>query len=83
MSSSDLYILNIPNYSLGSVFSRRNRRGGSCILVHNSQKFIPISNIKKYSIEGVIECSGIQLPEHKLYIFCIYRPPQGKLRRHQ
>lgn len=76
MSSCDLFSLNIPNYSVGSVFNRKNRRGGCCILVQNSHKFTPINDIKKYSTEGIIECSGIHLSDHKLYIFCIYRPPK-------
>lgn len=39
MKLSDVDYLNIPNYTLATYFTRPNRNGGSCILVHNHIKF--------------------------------------------
>lgn len=77
MLISDRNTLKIPNYTLASVYARKNRHGGSCVLVHNSLQFTPLNEINKYSIENIIECSGIELREHKLYAICIYRPPKS------
>lgn len=78
MVTTDMYLLKIMNFRLGSIYCRKKRRGGSCILVRNSLDFTPINNISKFSHENIIECSGIELKEHKLYVICIYRPPKLK-----
>lgn len=78
LKSEDSKLLHVPNFSLGSSYCRKNRRGGSCVLVRNIHRFRPVSGLQKYSIEGIIECSGIELLDHNIIILCVYRPPKRK-----
>lgn len=76
MISSDIDILHIPNYSICSHFSRKNRRGGSCILLHNKHKFHKLALKGKYNVTNVFEYSVIELAEQDIIIACIYRSPK-------
>lgn len=78
MTSNDVSNLNVANYKLATCFCRNGRYGGSCILIKNSHKYIVLEDINKLSIPNVIECSAIELPEHQIYVICIYRPPSKK-----
>lgn len=78
MKISDTPYLNIPNFKLASQFCREKRRGGACILVKNDMNFQEIDKIKThFSIANVIECCAIEIPEHKTYVICVYRPPNN------
>lgn len=69
-------LLNITNYKLGAIYSRRSqKRGGACILVKNCLDYKELADVSHNSIANVIECCGIELPIHNLIILCIYRPP--------
>lgn len=78
MAYADTHLVTIPNFTLGSSNFRKNRRGGSCILVRNTHSFKPIEGLKRYCSESIIECSGIELLHHNIIVFCIYRPPKSK-----
>lgn len=78
MITEDTKHLQIPNYTIAAIFSRTNRNGGSCILVRNNHKFKILQEAKLASVSNLIECSAIELWEHKLIIICIYRPPKTK-----
>lgn len=78
MIMSDINLLNIPNFSLATYYARKNRYGGTCIMVRNDVKFKPIDNILNYSVPNVIECCGIEMFEHNIIVLCIYRPPQSR-----
>lgn len=79
MLACDSNILQLENFILGSIFSRKSRHGGACILVRNTHKFKQINEIKNSSIVNVIECTGIELLEHNIVVICIYRPPKSNL----
>lgn len=80
MLNEDTHLLKIPNYSLISSYSRHNRNGGACILVHNNQK-AKIVDIKEYAMRNIVECSAIELVEHNITVVNIYRPPSNKLEK--
>lgn len=54
---------------------RCSRHGGSCVLIKNGLRFKGLDDINKMSIINIIECSAVELIDHKIYIVCIYRPP--------
>lgn len=54
---------------------RSNRHGGSCILVKNGIRAKNVEHVNQMSIINLIGCSAIELIDHKIYILCIYRPP--------
>lgn len=79
MINDDAHLLKLINYSKGSFYCRKTRHGGTCILVRNSHKYKSIVDLSKHCREGIIECSGIELIEHKLMIICVYRPPKQNM----
>lgn len=78
MTSEDTKLLNLPQYILGSCYSRNNRSGGSCIILRNTLKFKVIPEANSLSNGKILECSAIELTDHKIIIICIYRPPKNK-----
>lgn len=79
MIAGDESNLNIPGFKLAASFYRQNRHGGSCILLKNEHSYKKIDEIVPFCISNVIECTAIQLIEHRLFIICIYRPPKNTL----
>lgn len=71
--------LSIPNFELATAFCRKNRRGGTCILIRNHHNYEVLEIAKENSICNYLECSAIKLIEHSLIIVCVYRPPKHKL----
>lgn len=71
--------LSIPNYKLAACYSRNIKRGGSCILIRLGLSFRELIDISKLSIQGVIECCGIELTQHNLVIISLYRVPKHNL----
>lgn len=71
--------LQLPNYELAESYSRDSKRGGVCILCKNNLEYKKLPYIKEMSIENYFECCGIEVPEHKCIIICIYRVP-GKIK---
>jgi exonuclease III len=71
---------NILNFKLVSAFNRKHRtHGGSCIYVRNN---IPTKDIDYFPTLGEETNFGLSLTElidHKLYIVCIYRAPDGQI----
>lgn len=69
MRKGDEDYLQIPNFVLGSYFMRGSRHGGSCILIKNGLRFRGLDDINKMSIISIIECSAIELTDHKILYF--------------
>lgn len=82
MTNQDTELLNIPNFTLATYFSRDKREGGSCILVRRNLKFSNITSVKRYFVPNVIECCAIELIDHDLIILCIYRVPKKKEKKY-
>ncbi|KAL4719506.1 hypothetical protein ACJJTC_006851 [Scirpophaga incertulas] len=76
MVNNDTKLLNMPNFSIGSSFTRKKRHGGSCILVRNGHRYRTLTEISGHSNTNIIEVSAIELTDHSLIIVCIYRPPK-------
>lgn len=72
---SDVDLLNIPNYTLATSFTRQKRNGGSCILIHNHIRYTEIDFVKVTNVGNVFECCAVELTDHKITIVCIYRVP--------
>jgi hypothetical protein len=79
MKAGDEIHFAMSNFKLATHFSRDNRNGGSCILVRNIHKYVVLKDIVSASISNVIECSGIELIEHKIIVICVYRIPNYNL----
>ncbi|KAG6438908.1 hypothetical protein O3G_MSEX000319 [Manduca sexta] len=77
MIADDIPRLIIPSYKLVSAFCRNNRSGGSCILVKNIHSCKTLNEVTSLSVHNVIECSGIELLEHKIVVICLYRVPKN------
>jgi hypothetical protein len=77
MQIGDESHLAIPNFKLATFYSRNNRNGGSCILIRNVHKYHKIDELNSASIPNVIECTGLELIEHKIIIVSIYRVPKN------
>lgn len=75
MTMSDIDLLNIPNYTLATSFTRQKRNGGSCILIHNHIRYTEIDFVKLANVCNVFECCAVELTDHKIVILCIYRVP--------
>lgn len=59
--------LNLDNYTLASCFSRSNKsKGGACILVMKNHEWKEITEIKKISLSGIIECCAVELVTYKI-----------------
>lgn len=76
MVNDDVGLLNLPNYTLAAYFARKNRNGGSCILVRNIHKYQSIPVADNVSVTNLIECSAVELVDHRIIVICIYRPPK-------
>ena len=75
----ELAALHAKNYVLGSCYCRKSKhKGGVCIFVHNSLKFIPLE-VEEYCTDQDFEVCAIQPKSihDKLCILAIYRSPQG------
>lgn len=68
--------IQLKNYSMGSVFCRMGqKRGGVCILGHNSIKIKELPFIRELSSEFTFECCGVEILNYKIILICIYRIP--------
>lgn len=76
MIADDSDLLHIQNYTLASSYYRKNRHGGSCILIHNNHKFKVLKHVENLSTANVLECSCIELTQHNIIILCVYRVPK-------
>lgn len=79
MKSEDVDQFIIPNFNIISYYARKNRNGGSCILVRNIHKCIAVPEISTLSVSNIIECSAIELIDHRIFIVCVYRVPKCDL----
>jgi exonuclease III len=83
MSEAETEMLNLPNYSLSSTFSRINNIGGGVmILVHNNIiskcKPVNIPAIQSITAEKEFECCISEFSQNNLtfVLACLYRTPQ-------
>lgn len=68
--------IKIDGYKLASSYNRgKKKRGGSCIYLKNNLDFIECPLYKDKSIEGIIECVGVQIPKLNIHLVSVYRPP--------
>jgi hypothetical protein len=77
MSENNLSLLNIPNYVLGSCFSRcRFQKGGVCIFVHKDICFSQVE-LLNCSVEKILEICAVKFEFNGrgLIIVCLYRSP--------
>lgn len=82
MISTDVELLDIPNFSIGAHFTRDSRDGGSCILVRNGIKFRTLDELSQFNICNVMETCAIELTDLKLIVVCIYRIPKKKNKKY-
>lgn len=67
--------IRLKGFNLATSFCRKDKkRGGTCILVRSSIRYNEINNLD-LSCEKIFECCGIDLPDHKCSIICLYRIP--------
>lgn len=69
--------LKLNNYTVAAAFSRDTQRGGTCILAKQGIIYNELSHIKKYSSQKSFEACGVEVPQHKLLIVCLYRTPKS------
>lgn len=72
--------LNLEGYTIGSHFTRQtHERGGSLILVKNTNTFKDLNQIKQLSIECNIEMCAVHCREGAVNfnLILVYRPPNG------
>lgn len=72
MIETDIYSLNVKNYTLATYSARNTRSGGTAILVNNGLDYNVI-DISQYNIPNFIECCGITIPQYNINLICIYR----------
>lgn len=66
--------IQIDGYELAEHFTRKNiSRGGVCIFVKKNITYNRLEWLHDLSIEENFECCGINIPELKTTILCIYR----------
>ena len=71
--------ISIFDFNLASHFCRKNiKRGGVCILTRKSLSYRKITYCNEIAAESVFECCGIELPELRCVVICIYRVPDSK-----
>ena len=72
------YLDRIHGFSLQSGFFRKKtKRGGSCILVHNSWEndVLERTDLVSLSVENILEVSAIEVLTKQMLCVCIYRTP--------
>lgn len=63
---------------MASCYARRNKmHGGSCLFVRRDVLFVEMVDLKEKSVETVIECSAVEIPEEELILINLFRPPTG------
>ncbi|KAL0829802.1 hypothetical protein ABMA28_003285 [Loxostege sticticalis] len=69
--------LHLNNYKMAATFCRKERRGGTCILINKDldYKTIAITQTMPFSFE----CCAVEITQHSLIIACIYRTPNSNL----
>lgn len=77
ITDENLFLLHkIKNFTLGSYFLRKDKRGGGvCILVNSSLSLKTNANFENFSIPLIMECCAIEIKSLQCIIICIYRPP--------
>jgi hypothetical protein len=67
--------LHIPGYKLASAFNRQEHNGGGVsILLKDGIEYRERKDIVTLSLEYIIECSSIEIPELNVILICVYRP---------
>lgn len=75
--TSDL--LALEGYTLASQFSRRNYEGGGvCVFVKDKINFIELEDVKKLSVEYIIELCAIELPSLSVILIVLYWPDKKR-----
>jgi hypothetical protein len=69
--------LKISGYAVASAYCRKERRGGTCILLKNDLDY-KTYDIKE-SIPFAFECCAVEILQYNLIIICIYRTPSSKI----
>lgn len=77
MKLEDVQFLNIPNYRLGSCFTRNNRNGGTCILIKDGFNYRIIDTVSEFSVANIMECCAVELIDHNFVVVCMYRVPKN------
>lgn len=77
VKSGSMSILNIPNFKVASSYCRKEKRGGSCILIPETYDCSEIKWIADLGCDRDFECCAIKLPCHNLIVVCIYRTPDS------
>lgn len=72
MIETDIYSLNIENYTLATYSARSTRSGGAAVLIKNKLNYNVI-DIANCNITNAVECCGITLTDHNINIICVYR----------
>lgn len=70
--------VSLHGYRVASCYVRQVRsHGGSCLFVREGIEYLERDDLRRRSVESVIECSAIEVKHSKLIIINIYRPPSG------
>lgn len=73
--------IQLKQYKLGSIFCRfKQKRGGVCIIHHNSVEIKQLPFVRDLSCELTFECCGIELINYKIILVCIYKIPESNAR---
>lgn len=68
--------INMSNYFLASSFTRSNSiHGGTAIFCISDKYVIKTRSVDQFCIEGVFECSCIEITNLNIIVIAIYRPP--------
>ena len=78
LKTDDVSNVVLSGYELASTYCRKNRRGGSGILIKKGIPFIKVTNFDDLSLVNVFECCSIVIPHCNIVLCCIYRTPSRK-----
>lgn len=70
-------LIHIFGYTLAASYcrSKKQKRGGVCILIKSGITFKEVKFLEDHSIDNVFECCGVEIPNQNLFILCVYRTP--------
>ena len=81
IGSNSTYLLNIPRYKLGAIYSRTSMRGGGvCIFVQEEIDYTDI-DLQRYCKEQDLEIVAIKIKYLRtcFSIYCLYSMPSGNI----
>lgn len=65
---------------VADYFCKRNSNyGGAAVILRDNIKFSRVPFVREMSVENHIEMAAVRIPNEKLVLFSVYRPPAGNV----